>query len=110
MFITLGVAKLVSDNPYKVAKVEKLISPNTFNMEGWYGGRAKWIAKVKDSPLYLVVDQELETIDVGVDTENVEGLSTNQVRDVLRKDGIVLPFNASKEQIYDALKEHFKNK
>lgn len=112
MFITLNIPKLIKENPYETAKIEKVFPPSLglFDIEDWYGGKVNLVAKIKDSSLYLIVDSELKTIDVAIDTTDLENLSSTYMREILKKYGLTYHATMGREQILEKFKEYFQNK
>lgn len=112
MFITLSIPKLIKENPYKTAKIEKIFPPSLgiFNIKDWYGGQVNLIAKLKDSSLYLIVSSSLKTIDVAIDTTDLDNLSSTYMREILKKYGLTYNATVGREQILEKFKEYFQNK
>lgn len=59
--------KLINENPYDTANIKKLNFLPFMNIDiGSYGGRAKYVAELKDKDLFLIIDKDLRTIDVAM--------------------------------------------
>lgn len=65
MLEIIGDRTLVEKNPYEQANIKKLHFLPFYNFEdGFYGGRVKYVAELKESDLFLLVSPTLETVDV----------------------------------------------
>lgn len=60
--------KLIGENPYATAKIKRLVKLNEYGLpEDSYGGKAKYVAELKDSDLLLIVDNQAGiTLDVAI--------------------------------------------
>jgi hypothetical protein len=110
VFITLSIPKLIKENPYETAKVEKIFAPSVFNVAEWYGGKIKSVAKLKESSLYLLVDYNMKTIDTAIDTTELDNLSSTYMREILKKYGLTYNATMGRDQILEKFKEYFQNK
>jgi hypothetical protein len=78
--------KEIENNPYKTASIKKLHMLPAFGLlDGGYGGRAKYIAELKDKDLLLIVDADLNTIDVARLKQDKQEVTYTQEEEVIKQ-------------------------
>lgn len=92
---------------FESLNIEKLIIPECYGISEWYGGNVQYVAKIKDSVLMPIISKDLKTIDIAVRIQDLEQVNVSDLRDIIKKKSIKMRHNASKEDMINAIREHY---
>ena len=74
---------MTRDKPYEFRKVKRIYQLTQYDIdEGSFGGNVKFIAELEEEPFLLAVDENLQTIDVGVLKSNIKKLNKKCLREL----------------------------
>lgn len=105
MIITLRNPNANSRYSFETAKISKLHPPSSFDMDGWYGGNIAYIAELRDSHIYLILDTQYKVMDVAVKSEDLKLLDIRDLRDFAKRKNISYIANIPKEDLVAAILE-----
>lgn len=78
--------ELNKEKEYSTSKIDKVIPLSAHGLdESWYGGNAKFLAELKNEPLILVVSNDLQTIDVGVEKNRIQYLAVKYINELIKQ-------------------------
>jgi hypothetical protein len=87
MLITFNDEALNKQKEYRTSPVKSLKTLSDYGLDvGWYGGKARNIAELKEEPLLLIIDSDLNTLDVAVEESRMKELPI-QLKNKLKQKG-----------------------
>jgi len=90
--------------PYRTTRLKRLVPLEKFGMdETFFGGNIFTIAEVRDKPLYLLCNRDLETLGVCVRTDELEKLTKTELIEWAQVQRIKIKKEDTKEIVIDKL-------